>query len=75
MSHVCVYSMHDMAVWCVGLMCGLLETKAEGDNQNEDVDLKHTNEEFSEVVKHFCEEIPEEPKIGSQIWDQEAAER
>ena len=52
---------------------GLLETKAEGEDQNEDIDLKHTDEECSEVVKHFREEIPEEPKIGSQIWDQEAA--
>ena len=52
---------------------GLLETKAEGEDQNKDVDLKHTYEECSEVVKHFREEIPEKPKIGSQIWDQEAA--
>lgn len=65
-----VWSGYVMCGYCV---CGLLETKAEGEDQNEDIDLKHTNEEFSEVVKHFREEIPEEPKIGSQIWDQEAA--
>ena len=53
----------------------LLETKTEGEDQYEDVDLKHANEECSEVVKHFREEIPEKPKIGSQIWDQETAGR
>ena len=58
---------------CGSGMCSLLKTKAKREDQNEDIDLKHTNEEFSEVVKHFREEIPEEPKIGSQIWDQEAA--
>ena len=44
------------------------ESDAEGEDVDERVDLKHAEEEDSEVLKGLSEEIPEEAHIGSEVW-------
>ena len=34
---------------------------------NEGINLKHTNEEQSEMVEHFSKEIPEQTNIGCEV--------
>lgn len=31
------------------------------------IDLKHTDEECSKVLKHLSKEIPKQPEVGSQV--------
>ena len=45
----------------------LPESDAEGEDVDEGVDLKHTEEEDSKVLKGLSEEIPEEAHIGSEV--------
>ena len=43
------------------------ELYGEWKSKDEGIDLKHAEEEESEVLKHFHEEIPEEANIGSEV--------
>ena len=44
------------------------ESDTEGEDVDEGVDLKHTEEEDSEVLEGLSEEVPEEAHIGSEVW-------
>lgn len=35
--------------------------------QDQGVQLKRVQEEYAEVIKHFCEEVPEQSDVGLQI--------
>ena len=36
------------------------------------IDLKHANKECSKMFKHLCKKIPEESKVGGQIWNSQS---
>ena len=48
-----------------------LESDTQQNGHNECIDLKHTQEEQSEVVEHLCEEVPEETVVWGQIWNKQ----
>ena len=48
-----------------------LESDTQWNGHDECIDLKHTQEEQSEVVKHLCEEVPEEAVVWGQIWNKQ----
>jgi hypothetical protein len=43
------------------------ESDGEGDGMDEGINLKDTEEEQTEMLKHFCKEIPEQTDIRSKI--------
>lgn len=47
----------------------LLEFDGERDGVKKDIDLEDANEEEAEVLKHLCEEIPEESDVWSEVWN------
>ena len=47
--------------------CRSPEAHGEGQDVDEGIDLKHTQEEDTEVLEGFCEEVPEEAHVGSQV--------
>ena len=54
-----------MLATCV--QCRSPEAHGEGQDVDESVDLEHTQEEDTEVLKGLCEEVPEEAHVWSQV--------
>lgn len=46
----------------------LPKSHREGQHVDEGIDLEHTQEEDTKMLKSFSEEVPEETDIGSEVW-------
>lgn len=55
------------------MLHSLPESDCEWKDVDEGIDLEHAEEEHSEVFECFGEEVPEEAKIRSLVWDTQAA--
>ena len=55
------------AVECA-VLCVLPESHRERKDVDEGIDLEHTQEEDTEVLKGLSEEVPEETNVGSEVW-------
>ena len=56
------------------VLCVLPESHRERKDVDEGIDLEHTQEEDTEVLKSLSEEVPEETNVGSEVWYSQSVE-
>lgn len=52
----------------------LLEFDGKRDGVKKDIDLEDADEKETEVLKHLCEEVPEESDVWSEVWNRKSVE-
>lgn len=53
-------------------MQDLLEFDGKRDGVKKDIDLEDADEEETKVLKHLCEEVPEESDVWSEVWNRKS---